>query len=372
MAENQNLLRDAVTRIPIWTGDNKDVFTPEQWLARIEKARVAAAWNEADTLSFIYCSLRGEALLWYDVLKRSGIADTYDAFRTAFLTSYAPALTARTATVCLHDIKQTAQETIVAFYSRVIKAVNDLENLLPAAQRVPAGAAYPAEVVALAGYAGLAANVRNNGIAALINSGITTAMNHIGLQLFVAGLRSSIRDELMKNMPDSLWAAFQAAMAMEKITSTPKASAFAAVNQVSAEQPESEGEIELEIDAVRAQLKRLEYRKNSGRPNTSGRTGGGTGNTGKYDPKSVVCRCCNKKGHMQEVCYTRIKKNLPCVDAQGKPWRTQPAKPAQGRVNEVSEQQTGTPMAPISQPPLNFAPPSSSGGYWTPYPPNFQ
>jgi hypothetical protein len=197
-------------------------------------------------------------------------------------------------------------------------------------------------------------------------------MNHIGLQLFVAGLRSSIRDELMKNMPDSLWAAFQSAMAMEKITSTPKASAFAAVNQVSAEQPESEGEIELEIDAVRAQLKRLEYRKNSGRPNTSGRTGGGTGNTGKYDPKSVVCRCCNKKGHMQEVCYTRIKKNLPCVDAQGKPWRTQPAKPAQGRVNEVSEQQTGTPMAPISQPPLNFAPPSSSGGYWTPYPPNFQ
>ena len=357
MAENQNLLRDAVTRIPIWTGDNKDVFTPEQWLARIEKARVAAAWNEADTLSFIYCSLRGEALLWYDVLKRSGIADTYDAFRTAFLTSYAPALTARTATVCLHDIKQTAQETIVAFYSRVIKAVNDLENLLPAAQRVPAGAAYPAEVVALAGYAGLAANVRNNGIAALINSGITTAMNHIGLQLFVAGLRSSIRDELMKNMPDSLWAAFQSAMAMEKITSTPKASAFAAVNQVSAEQPESEGEIELEIDAVRAQLKRLEYRKNSGRPNTSGRTGGGTGNTGKYDPKSVVCRCCNKKGHMQEVCYTRIKKNLPCVDAQGKPWRTQPAKPAQGRVNEVSEQQTGTQMAPISQPPLNFAPP---------------
>ena len=44
MAENNNLLRDAVTRIPIWNGDGKDVFTPEQWLARIEKARVAATW----------------------------------------------------------------------------------------------------------------------------------------------------------------------------------------------------------------------------------------------------------------------------------------------------------------------------------------
>ena len=183
--------------------------------------------------------------LWYDVLKRSGIADTYDAFKTAFLTSYAPALTARTATVNLHDIKQTAQESIVAFYSRVIKAVNDLENLLPAAQRTPAAAAYPAEVVALAGYAALAANVRADGIANLINTGITTAMNHIGLQLFVAGLRSSIRDELMKNMPVSLWAAFQSAMAMEKITSTPRITA--AVNQVSTEQPESEGEMELEI-----------------------------------------------------------------------------------------------------------------------------
>ena len=96
----------------------------------------------------------------------------------------------------------------MAFYSRVIKSVNDLENLLPAAQRVPAAAAYPAEVVGLAGYAALAADVKTNGIAALINTGITTAMNHIGLQLFVAGLRSSIRDELMKNMPDSLWAAF--------------------------------------------------------------------------------------------------------------------------------------------------------------------
>ena len=368
MAENQNLLRDAVTRIPIWTGDSKDVFTPEQWLARIEKARVAAAWGEADTLSFIYCSLRGEALLWYDVLKRSGIADTYDAFKAAFLTSYAPALTARTATVNLHDIKQTAQESIVAFYSRVIKAVNDLENLLPAAQRVPAAAAYPAEVVALAGYAALAANVRADGIATLINIGITTAMNHIGLQLFVAGLRSSIRDELMKNMPASLWEAFQSAMALEKITSTPRATA--AVNQVSTEQPESEGEMELEIDAVRAQLKRLEYRRNSGRPNSSGKTGGGTG-TGKYDPKAVICRCCKKKGHMQEVCYTRINKNLPCVDAQGKPWRTQPAKP-QGRVNEVAEQNS-SPVAPVAQPPPpNFAPPQSNGGYWTPYPPNFQ
>ena len=66
----------------------------------------------------------------------------------------------------------------------------------------------------------------------------------------------------MKNMLDCLWTAFQAAMALDKITSTPRATGFAAVKQVSREQPKSEGEIKLEIDAVRAQLSRIEYKRN--------------------------------------------------------------------------------------------------------------
>ena len=66
MAEQNNLICDAVTRIPVWNGDGKDAFTAEQWLEHIEKARQAAGWDDATTMSFIYCSLRGEALLWYD------------------------------------------------------------------------------------------------------------------------------------------------------------------------------------------------------------------------------------------------------------------------------------------------------------------
>ena len=181
---------------------------------------------------------------------------------------------AEPATVCVHNIKQTAQEARVAFYSRVIKAVNDLKNLRPATQCVPAWAAYPAPVVALAGYAGIVEDMRNDGIAALINLGMTTAMNHIGLQLFVAGLRSSIQDELMNNMPESLWAANQLAKALEMITSTPKATGFFS-HQPGLHGTASEGEIRLEIDAARAQLSHLEFKRktqSSGRPNTSGCT----------------------------------------------------------------------------------------------------
>ena len=47
-------MRDAVTRIPVWTGDGNDIFTPGQWLQRIEKARVPANWDDAQTMSFVY------------------------------------------------------------------------------------------------------------------------------------------------------------------------------------------------------------------------------------------------------------------------------------------------------------------------------
>ena len=69
MAENVALLRDAVTRIPVWTGNGNNIFTPDQWLQRIEKARVSAAWDDAQTMSFIYVSLRAQR---YKVLERSG------------------------------------------------------------------------------------------------------------------------------------------------------------------------------------------------------------------------------------------------------------------------------------------------------------
>ena len=146
-------------------------------------------------MSFIYCSLRAEALLWYDVLKCSGIQDTYNSFIAAFLTYYTQALTAHTATVCLHDIKQTAKSPLFLFTQGSIKQLMTSKNVLPRAQLVPTAAAYPAPLVTLGRFAGHANDVEQDAILALFNLGITKAMNHISLQLFVAGLQSSIREK---------------------------------------------------------------------------------------------------------------------------------------------------------------------------------
>ena len=113
--EGRNLLRDAVTRIPIFTGDGNDAFTPAQWIDRIRKAAIAATWNDEQTMSFVYVSLRGKALKWHECLARSNIVMDFPHFTTAFMESFAPARTARTATVNLHEIKQQPAEDVVGF-----------------------------------------------------------------------------------------------------------------------------------------------------------------------------------------------------------------------------------------------------------------
>ena len=124
--DRANLVREAVTRLPIFTGDDKDAFTPEQWIARIERVRVTTGWNDEETMSFVYVGLRGIALQWYESFKRSGIANTYAAFRTAFRSSFSHAHTAGSCVGTLHDVKQAATETVVAFYAKVVKIVDDI------------------------------------------------------------------------------------------------------------------------------------------------------------------------------------------------------------------------------------------------------
>ena len=60
--EGANLLCDAVTHIPIYTGDGNDPFTPDQWIKRIKKARDITNWNEENTMFYLYVSFRGKAL----------------------------------------------------------------------------------------------------------------------------------------------------------------------------------------------------------------------------------------------------------------------------------------------------------------------
>ena len=374
-AARANLLRESITKLPAFNGDGTDALTPEQWISRIEKVRVTTGWTDDQTMSFMYTSLRGVALTWYEGLSRNGIADTYAAFRPAFLNCFAPMQTARSAVVTLHDVKQGPTELVVAFHSRVLKVLNDLEAILPAASRAPATRVYPPAILAVNQFVALANDVKDGHLETMVNLGVTIAVNHIGIQMFVAGLRSSIRDKMMENMPTELYAALQRALDLEKIHCPPsRLLSSAAVHEIDNEAEASE--MDGEIEAIQRRLAGLQNRRSQFRPQNQGQ---GSKAKGKFagNKKLIICRCCEKTGHMQDACYTRINKRLPCVDQNGKPLAIQPPFPdtpprKRGGVAEVAAQPMASQPLAGAPPPSQLAPPANQQGFWTPFPPNFQ
>ena len=97
-------------------------------------------------------------------------------------------------------------------------------------------------------------------------------MNHVGLQIFVANMKPSIRNDLMKNMPPTLVEAYTEALNLERVATEPKkASQFVSVQAVS-NSDESEEQLEIELAAVQTRLNNFRFRGRGGR--------GGNGNTG--------------------------------------------------------------------------------------------
>ena len=76
------------------------------------------------------------------------------------------------------------------------------------------------------------------------------------------------------------------------------------------------------VNAIRKKFGKKPFfrRRNGGNGNSNGNNGIG----------GIKCRYCQKMGHMQKVCKSRIRDRAPMVDASGKPF--------QKRVNAVDGQ----------------------------------
>ena len=110
------MVRNDVSKLPLWFGvPSKDTITGRQWVQRVERAIVATGWNDDQTMSFVASSLRGEAHDWFQVLPRSNVNPAvWLEVRRAFLNSYDPARTARTA-VNIFEVRQESGESITNY-----------------------------------------------------------------------------------------------------------------------------------------------------------------------------------------------------------------------------------------------------------------
>jgi hypothetical protein len=136
------------------------------------------------------------------------------------------------------------------------------------------------------------------------------------------GVTSAIKTTLMQKCPATLSEAIQEAMSLELVEKT-NGAAKSKITSLADMDDEDLVEIEdlddVTIKAInmkRAKSGRQPFRQPSQFACSKGK--GGKGKSSR-DKSAVKCRFCNKEGHMQQECYSRINKNAPCVDRYGKP-----------------------------------------------------
>jgi len=238
--------------------------------------------------------------------------------------------------------------------------LSDIEAMAPAHFPAPPNP-FPAEMLAVAAFVALAPAVKEACIHTNVDSGARSAVSFIGLHLFIAGLRPHLREELMKAPPVTLYAAFQGAVALEKIHMEPRKS-NGGVHEVDedgdVDEVDQEGE-DAEIEALSAKLKALKKKKNGGR-NGQGKRRYPQNQQQQQQQKTPSsteekdrCRFCKKTGHKQASCFARIKAGAAMVDRNGKPFTSQGVHQITGQQMQQQQQQH---QAMYSNPPPSYNP----------------
>ena len=318
-------------KLPVFSGDGKDTFTAEQWIERIEAGRRAAGWNDEATVSYMYNALRGPTQQWYESLPRRRLyvddRANWDNIKADFLQIYATTKTTRTTTANLMVVQQP-NERAGQFGCRVQVAVQDVITVNRPPVEVPAALHSP-QLVALAGYAGLDDAVKRADFDNKVEIGFELAADLIQRNVFLTGLNPKIRQLVLSHEPVTFLEARDHAIRYERQQENPVKNIH--ISQVDEDElPEeevNEAQLEKDFEGMIEKINRFRSKKGKPKFQVSQKNGGGGhkpnqgGNSAPRDP-NVVCRYCNKKGHMQKNCFKRQRENGQMKDASGKPYRS--------------------------------------------------
>ena len=370
-------------RLPLWTGSADTTFTAEQWVSRIQKAATAAGWTDHTIMSNVFNALRGDALVWFEALPTIGYDnENWNDFKQAFLRTYGTVRTVRTTALNISDIKQGASESAAQYMARVIKIIDDIKFIAPAALPVPADP-WEDSIEALAGWGAVPAADKNKQLQDLLKAGAEDAYNRVGLQLFIAGLRPQLRSKLMETDPATMRQAFEAAVNFEGLLKEPirttKPIHIASLrgeeegeeSERQVEQDEGEDDEEVEIAAITKRLKNLKTKnQNKKKKSTNSQANGSTRPKQSHSAAAKdECRYCHMKGHMQRACFKRKAAGAPCVDQFGNPL---PGESINGVASQQQfeqwQQQQHLNASPYTSHPQHYAQmgaPGGVGALWT-------
>jgi hypothetical protein len=403
MADHAEDLRQAdLAKLPLFSGDKSDIFTCEQWISRVQRAKDSSGWNNARTMTYVLNALRGSAFAYTRSINlAAGVdIDNWDSFKAALLDSFSTVRTSRTTTVNISNLIQGQTERVINYYIRVADSINDMTSLKNLhQQRVPANPFGPI-LGALPEVVGTDVAVRAQVALDLVKFGVQDSYDNIALHLFVSGLRPNIRDEVMRQSPITLTEAKAFASDAEKRATIPQSKTSGATSLPvmpvddadTAETTETEAELvaaleeaeksqDCKIAVLKAKINRFRRNNQSSRPSNPGPS---TSNSRppKKAPnpaaKHIDCRYCGRKGHFQIDCNDRKRAGAPMVGSNGVPYSPRPsaAVDSNGQAHANTAALFATAPPPTAGPgqvvyhPNPYANPNL--GYYQPNPSGFQ
>jgi hypothetical protein len=136
----EDLWQADLAKLPLFSGDKTDIFTCEQWISRVQRAKDLSGWTNARTMTYVINALRGSAFAYTRSINLASDIDidNWDSFKAALLDSFSAVRTSRTTTVNISTLIQGQKECVINYYIRVADSINDMASLKKLnQQRVP-------------------------------------------------------------------------------------------------------------------------------------------------------------------------------------------------------------------------------------------
>lgn len=287
-------------RIPLWFGNDKDTFTAEHWIKRLETMRTSNNWTDTQTACHAQSALREKALMLVDYLDdQDKDSKDWNIFKKAFLDAFGNQTRDNSKILNLH-LSQRPDEKANIFGWRVAATVREyftsIENITPNTFQVESEP-FPAILgIAVEQEPGLRTWVRDL-LAEERKQQRRIFGASLGRNIFLNGLNLQLRLLTKYKDTQNMFDAVEAAVKVEKIAQGPtdKFSTEKNLNAVEEAQP-SDDDTTPDVNYIKRKRQPFQSKSTFTRRNGP-----------------MECWYCHKKNHMQINCRIRLSRGAQMV-----------------------------------------------------------